>query len=71
MTIANLPDEHEDTTAALAALRTAEEGFANQNKVTIFLQHLEQRRAARPQSQTNTHADIEDHIEACRDDWND
>lgn len=71
MTIANLPDEHEDTTAALVALRTAEEGFASQNKFTIFLKHLEQRRAARPQSKTNTHADIEAYIEACRNDWND
>jgi|GEM_PF-7118948 len=71
MTIPNLPDEHEDTTDALAALRAAEQGFASQIEVTAFLQHLKQRRAARPQSKTNTQADIDAYIEACRNDWDD
>lgn len=65
------PTLSEDDIDARSAIEAAEEGFASQNEVTAFLQYLKQRRASRPQSQTNTQADIDAYIEACRNDWDD
>ncbi len=69
MSIPNSPDENEDYVDARLAMQAAEEGFASQNQVTAFLQYLKQRHATRPQSTTNTQADIEAYIEACRNEW--